>query len=98
MVLHKQQNGTSLTLKPEGRLDTLTAPLLEEELNTSLAGVTDLTFDFADLEYVSSAGIRVLVIAYKLMHGQGSLKVVNANEVVREAFSVTGVDNIISIS
>ena len=98
MVLHKHQNDTSLTLKPEGRLDTLTAPLLEEELNTSIAGVTDLTFDFADLEYVSSAGIRVIVIAYKLMHGQGSLKVVNANEVVREAFSVTGVDNIISIS
>ena len=98
MVISKVRDNTSLTLALEGRLDVLTAPLLEEELNTSLDGVTELTLDFAKLEYLSSAGFRTLIIAYKLMHGQGSLKIVNANEVVREAFSVTGVDNIISIS
>ncbi len=98
MVINKRQANTALTLALEGRLDTVTAPMLEEELNRSLAGITDLTFDFAKLEYLSSAGFRALIVAYKLMHGQGSLKVVNANEIILEAFRVTGVDNIISIS
>ena len=97
MVITKEQNGTSLTLKPEGRLDAVTAPLLEEELNRSLAGVTDLTFDFNQLEYLSSAGFRALIIAYKMMLGNGSIKVINANELVREAFDVTHVSDIISI-
>lgn len=97
MVITKEQNGTSLTLKPEGRLDAVTAPLLEEELNRSLAGVTDLTFDFNKLEYLSSAGFRALIIAYKMMLGNGSIKVINANELVREAFDVTHVSDIISI-
>ena len=97
MVITKEQNGTSLTLKPEGRLDAVTAPLLEEELNRSLAGVTDLTFDFNKLEYISSAGFRSLIIAYKMMLGNGSIKVINANELVREAFDVTHVSDIISI-
>lgn len=97
MVITKEQNGTSLTLKPEGRLDAVTAPLLEEELNRSLAGVTDLIFDFNKLEYLSSAGFRALIIAYKMMLGNGSIKVINANELVREAFDVTHVSDIISI-
>ena len=98
MVISKVRDNTSLTLALEGRLDVLTAPLLEEELNTSLDGVTELTLDFAKLEYLSSAGFRTLIIAYKLMHGKGSLKVVNANDIVREAFRVTGVDNVIPVS
>ena len=97
MFITKELSGASLTLKLEGRLDVVTAPLLEAELNRSLAGVTDLTFDFDKLEYLTSAGFRVLIIAYKKMLGQGSLKVINANELVREAFEVTHVSDIISI-
>ena len=98
MIINKHQNGTALTLKLEGRLDTTTAPLLEKELNNSAAGADSLTLDFDKLEYLSSAGIRVLVIAYKIMHGKGSLKIVNANEIVKEAIAVTGVGDIISVS
>jgi anti-sigma B factor antagonist len=97
MFIAKELSGASLTLKLEGRLDVVTAPLLEAELNRSLTGVTDLTFDFDKLEYLTSAGFRVLIIAYKKMLGQGSLKVINANELVREAFEVTHVSDIISI-
>ena len=97
MFIAKELSGASLTLKLEGRLDVVTAPLLEAELNRSLAGVTDLTFDFDKLEYLTSAGFRVLIIAYKKMLGQGSLKVINANELVREAFEVMHVSDIISI-
>ncbi len=97
MFIAKELSGASLTLKLEGRLDAVTAPLLEAELNRSLTGVTDLTFDFDKLEYLTSAGFRVLIIAYKKMLGQGSLKVINANELVREAFEVTHVSDIISI-
>ncbi len=97
MFIAKELSGASLTLKLEGRLDVVTAPLLEAELNKSLAGVTDLTFDFDKLKYLTSAGFRVLIIAYKKMLGQGSLKVINANELVREAFEVTHVSDIISI-
>lgn len=97
MVISKELSGASLTLKLDGRLDAVTVPLLEEELSRSLAGVTDLTFDFAKLEYLSSAGFRSLIIAYKMMLGRGSLKVINANELVREAFEVTHVSDIISI-
>ena len=98
MIIHKQQENTALTLALEGRLDTVTAPQLEEELNQSLEGISDLTFDFSRLEYLSSAGFRTLIVAYKLMHGHGSLKVINANEIILEAFRLTGVDNIISVS
>ena len=97
MFIAKELSGASLTLKLEGRLDAVTAPLLEAELNRSLAGVTDLTFDFDKLKYLTSAGFRVHIIAYKKMLGQGSLKVINANELVREAFEVTHVSDIISI-
>lgn len=98
MVITKQQNRTALTLKLEGRLDALSSPMLEEELNLTLDGITDLTLDFEKLEYVSSAGFRVLIIAYKLMHGKGSLKVINACSLVKEAFRLACVDNIISVS
>ena len=97
MIISKQQNQTALTLQLEGRLDAASAPQLEEELNSSLEGITDLTLDFAKLDYVSSAGFRVLIIAYRAMHDRGSLQIVNANGVVRDAFKVTGVGDIIRI-
>ena len=98
MTIGKIQNGSALTLELDGRLDTNTAPLLDKELNTSLDGIKDLTFDFAKLEYVSSAGLRELIIAYKIMHEQGHMRVINANEIVKEVFEVTGVSNIISVN
>ena len=98
MVMTKTQNGTALTLKLEGRLDALTSPQLEEELNSSLDGITDLKLDFEKVEYISSAGFRVLIIAYKLMHDKGSLKVINASSFVKEAFKLACVDSIISVS
>ena len=90
MTINKQQNGGALVIRPEGRLDTMTAPALEAEIKGALDGVTDLTFDFEKLEYVSSAGLRVLFSAYRAMRGQGTMKIVNANEIITEVFDVTG--------
>ena len=98
MVINKAKDGTSLVIKLEGRLDTMTAPELEKEINTSLEGITALTFDFEKLDYVSSAGLRVLIIAYKTMRYQGDMKIVNANEIIREVFQVTGFTNILHIN
>ena len=97
MTITKQQNGTSLTLKIDGRLDSTAAPLLEKELNSLAGSFSGLTFDFAGLEYISSAGFRVLIQAYKIMHDKGNLEVVNANAIVRESFRLTGIDNIINV-
>ena len=97
MNMTKTLNGTTLTIAVEGRLDTVTAPELERELSASLAGVTDLTIDFAKLEYISSAGLRALLAAYKLMRDQGSMKITNTNEIVKEVFEVTGFSNFLPI-
>ena len=97
MNMTKTLNGTALTIAVEGRLDTVTAPELERDLSASLAGVTDLTIDFAKLEYISSAGLRALLAAYKLMRGQGSMKITNTNEIVKEVFEVTGFSNFLPI-
>ncbi len=81
----------------EGRLDTITAPELERELKASLDGVSELVLDFAKLEYVSSAGLRVLLAAQKLMTKQGSMKLVNVNETIMEILDVTGFVDILTI-
>ena len=81
----------------EGRLDTMTSPQLEEELKTSLEGITDLTFDFDKLEYISSAGLRVLLSAQKTMNKQGSMKIVHVSEPVMDVFDVTGFVDILTI-
>ena len=81
----------------EGRLDTVTAPELEKELKASLDGVKELTLDFADLEYISSAGLRVLLSAQKTMNRQGSMKVVHVNETIGEVFEITGFSDILTI-
>ena len=80
-----------------GSLDTVTAPELEKELKDSLSGITDLTLDFENLEYISSAGLRVLLSAHKIMSAQGSMKLVNVNEIVQEVFEVTGFTEILTI-
>ena len=80
-----------------GRLDTTTAPELEKELRASLDGVNELVLDFAGLEYISSAGLRVLLSAQKIMNKQGKMKVTNVNETIAEIFEVTGFSDILTV-
>ncbi len=95
--ISKQTDGAALTLTLEGRLDTTTAPELEETVKSSLDGVTDLTFDLKDMAYISSAGLRVLLAAQKTMNNQGSMTIVNVSEEVKEIFDVTGFSDILTI-
>ena len=98
MTIIKTQNGKDLTLALEGRLDTMTAPSLEAELNEDLKEAETLTLDFSKLEYISSAGLRVLLSAHKVMSAKGGgMKVTNVNEIVREVFEVTGFADILTI-
>ena len=93
MTIDKKLEGTKLEIILEGRLDTITAPTLEEELKQSLDGITELVFDFGKLEYISSAGLRVLLAAQKIMNKQGSMIIKNVNDV----FEVTGFSDILTI-
>ena len=97
MTINKKQDGSALTIALEGRLDTTTAPELEQELKQSLNGVTELTLDLEKLDYISSAGLRVLLSAHKTMMKQGSMKLIHLNEVVQEVFEVTGFSDILTI-
>ena len=97
MTINKICSGSELTLAPEGRLDTVTAPELEAELKSSLEGVSSLIFDFSGLEYISSAGLRVLLSAQKQMNIQGAMKLKNVNETIREIFEVTGFADILTV-
>ena len=97
MTINKQQNGSALILALEGRLDTVTSPELEAELKSSLGGADSLTLDFSKLDYISSAGLRVLLSAHKQMAGKGGMKVKNVNEIVREVLDVTGFTDILTI-
>ena len=97
MKITQNLNGTSLTVALEGRLDTTTAPDLEKELKDSMDAANELTLDFAALDYISSAGLRVLLGAHKTMSKKGGMKVVNANEMVKEVFDVTGFADILDI-
>ena len=82
----------------EGRLDTVTAPDLEQELKGALDGVSELTMDLGKLEYVSSAGLRVLLSAQKVMNKQGKMKLVNVTDTIMEIFEVTGFSDILTIA
>ena len=97
MTITKTQNGTTLTVALEGRLDTMTSPDLEAELNRSLDGIDSLIFDFTKLDYISSAGLRVLLAAHKQMSARDGMTVTNVNEVVQEVFDVTGFADILTI-
>lgn len=97
MTIRMEKQANVLTLAPAGRLDTLTAPELEQTIKENLDGVTSLTMDLADLEYVSSAGLRVLLSAQKAMNAQGTMKVCHVNETIMEIFEVTGFSDILSI-
>ena len=97
MKITKSMDGTTLNIALEGRLDTTTAPELEQELKNSMDGADALTLDFSKLDYISSAGLRVLLFAHKTMSKKGGMKVVNVNEIVSEVFDVTGFADILTI-
>ncbi|MCR5566777.1 MAG: STAS domain-containing protein [Clostridiales bacterium] len=97
MTIEKKANGTALEIALEGRLDTMTAPELEKELSGSLGSADSLVLDFGKLEYISSAGLRVLLSAHKAMSTKGGMKITNVNEIVQEVFEVTGFADILNI-
>lgn len=97
MTINKNLEGSKLTVALEGRLDTTTAPQLESEIRESLDGVTDLEFDFQKLAYISSAGLRVMLSAQKVMNKQGTMTIRNVNEEIMEVFEVTGFVDILNI-
>ena len=93
----KNANGNALKIILEGRLDTTTAPQLEAQLQDALGSVTDLKFDLEKLEYISSAGLRVLLASQKIMNKQGTMVISNASAEVKEIFDVTGFSDILTI-
>lgn len=97
MNIQQEKNGSSLTITLEGRLDTATAPQLEACLNASLDGVTCLALDFASLDYISSAGLRVLLSTQKRMNTQGKMVIRNVNDMINEVLEMTGFADILTI-
>lgn len=98
MTISKNLEGDKLTVAVEGRLDTVTAPDLEAELKSALDGAKELVMDFTKLEYISSAGLRVLLSAFKKMDAKGGkMKLTNINEMVREVLDVTGLMSVLTV-
>ena len=97
LKIYKQVDNGKATFTLEGRLDTVTAPDLEKELKSSLDGITELILDFEKLEYVSSAGLRVLLATQKVQSRQGEMKLIRVNETIMEIFEVTGFSDILTI-
>lgn len=97
MKINANRDGARLTLALEGRLDTTTAPQLEAQLERELPGTQELALDFGGLEYISSAGLRVLLMAQKAMNRQGSMVLLNVNDTVNEVFEITGFSDILTI-
>ena len=95
--IKKEVNGSEATFALEGRLDTITSPDFENELKGVIDGLTSITMDLAKLEYISSAGLRVLLGAQKVMNKQGSMKLINVNDTIMEIFEVTGFADILTI-
>lgn len=96
--IESKKNAVELSVALIGRLDTNTAPELEQALNASLDGVETLLIDMEQLDYISSAGLRVLLAAQKTMNKQGEMKVLHVNETVMEIFEVTGFSDILTIA
>lgn len=97
MTISKKQDGTKLAISLTGRLDTITAPEFESELNSSIEGIDDLTIDFSGLDYISSAGLRILLLAQKKMNKQGKMRVTGVGDTIMEIFEVTGFSDILTI-
>lgn len=97
MTIDKNIEGTKTQLKISGRLDTSTAPELESTIDACISGIEDLIIDFEGLEYVSSAGLRVILKAQKIMNKQGSMKIINVNDTIMEVFDITGFADVLTI-
>ena len=97
MTITKTAENGTLTVSVEGRLDTTTAPQLESEMKTALDGVSALVMDFAKLEYISSAGLRIILATQKVMKKQGTMVIRNVNETIMEVFEVTGFTDFLTI-
>lgn len=97
MTIETTRDGAKLTLALKGRLDTTTAPQLESEVRNALGDVTELVLDFSRLEYLSSAGLRVILAAQKIMNKQGAMVIHSVNETILEVFEVTGFSEILTI-
>ena len=97
MIIEKKINNNTAVFILSGRLDTQTSPTLEEELSAVLPKIKDLTFDMTSLEYVTSAGLRVILKAQKTMNAQGSMKLIGVNDSVMEVFDITGFLDILTI-
>jgi len=97
MKINKKYNGDELTMAVEGRIDTITSQILDMQINDELGKFTSLTIDFSDVEYISSAGLRVLISAQKKLDGDASMRIVNVGDVVNEIFTMSGFDKILKI-
>ena len=97
MKITKTLDGNNLKLAIEGRLETVTAPELETVVRNELGDVENLVFDFTELDYISSAGLRVILTAQKIMAQQGTMKIVGANDIVQEVFELTGFSDILTL-
>ncbi len=97
MKISKKKSGNTLTVNVEGRVDTTTAPEFEKEVKAELDGVSELILNFSKLNYLSSAGLRVLLSLQKIMTKQGSMKVTEVNDIINDIFEVTGFNDILTI-
>ena len=97
MNINTKKEGTTLSVGVEGRLDTMTAPELEAALGKDMPDAEQLVLDFSKLDYISSAGLRVLLAAHKTMSRKGGMKICHVNEIVKEVFDVTGFSDILTI-
>ena len=97
MKIEVNKNGTVLTISPSGRLDTATSPELQAVVSENIDGVTNLTFDLKQLDYLSSAGLRVLMSSQKIMNKQGDMRLINVNEDVMDIFDMTGLTDVFEI-
>ncbi|MGX8679878.1 MAG: STAS domain-containing protein [bacterium] len=97
MEIIKQSNGDTLDITLKGRLDTVTSPQLEEELTDLIPQYNNVNFDFKDLDYISSAGLRVLISTHKKIRARGKLVVKNVSSIVYEIFEVTGLTEVIDV-
>ncbi|PWJ62851.1 anti-sigma B factor antagonist [Fibrobacter sp. UWB15] len=97
MQINKTLNGDALTIAITGRIDTLTAPQLDAEIQGKLDGIKSLVIDLKNVEYISSAGLRIFLAAQKIMNKQGSMVVKNASSAIKEIFEVTGFCDILTI-
>ena len=97
MQITYNKEAGKLTVAPEGRLDTVTAPELEKTLGDLINGVSDLILDMTNITYISSAGLRVILKIQKAMSNQGEMKLIGVNETIMEVFEITGFANILRI-